>query len=102
MDKKARLDADCSSDRKKKPFPKSEKGPRSTKGSGGRRDVLVATSDKKKGGVSRPRAGKKCWITGLKTTTADVDHPGDLTILLSYQFLAWLTTIKQQIPYLPL
>ena len=83
LNKRARPDANCSPDRRKSSSPKPEKGFRGAWVPGGKGDVAVAELGKRKGAASRPGAGKRCKITGLKIMAADVDNLGDLTILLS-------------------
>ena len=99
LDKKVRLDANYLPDRSRSLFSKTEKGSKGTCGLDGRGNILVTIMEKRKGGVSRPRASKGCWITGLEKTIIDLDNLGDSTMLLAQRFLAWLITIEQQIPY---
>lgn len=83
LDKKLRLDANNSLNRKRGLFPKPEKRSRGISELGSRGGVSVTALGKKKGDAGRPRAGKKCWITRLETTAVDVNNFRDLTMLLS-------------------
>lgn len=56
----ARFNANCSIDRKRGQISKLEKGSKGAWGPGNRRSASVAALSKKKGGVSKPKAGKIC------------------------------------------
>ena len=58
LDKRARSNANCSPDRRRGPSPKSEKGSKGAWEPGGRGGISVAVPGNRKGGVSRPGAGK--------------------------------------------
>lgn len=83
LDKKAKLNANCLSDKKRSSFFKPEKDFRGVWGPGGRGSVSVAELSKKKKGAGRPRASKRCLITELETTMVDIDNPGNSIMLLS-------------------